>query len=88
MAPDFRLVAHATQRNAGELAAQRVRHAAAQGSLADARRADQTKDRSFQLVFQLDHREKFQQTVFHLAQTVVLLVENPCGGGQVDFVLR
>ena len=61
MPANLRFVAHAAQGNAREFAAQRVRHAFAQGSFADAGRADEAKNRAFDLFASLDDREKFQQ---------------------------
>ena len=60
MAADFRLVPHAAQRDARELAAQRVGHAFAQRGLADARRADEAKNRPFDLFPAFDDGEEIR----------------------------
>ena len=87
MAADFRLVAHAAQRDARELAAQRVGHTFAERGFADARRADQTKNRPFDLLPAFDHREKFEEALLDFRQTKVLFVQNALGFLQINLVL-
>ena len=50
VAANLRFVAHSAQRNARELAAERVGHAFAERGFADAGRADEAKDRAFDLL--------------------------------------
>ena len=88
MPANLRFVAHAAERDAGKLAAQRIRYALAKRGLANAWGADEAKNRPFQFVLQFDDRQELQQAVLDLAQTVVLLVENARGGREVNFVLR
>ncbi|OQB89776.1 MAG: hypothetical protein BWX84_02267 [Verrucomicrobia bacterium ADurb.Bin118] len=85
---DFRLVAHAAQGDAGKLAAEGIRHALAEGSLARARRAYQTEDRPFEFFAMFDDRDELKQPLLDLGQSVMLFVENPFSGGQVYFILR
>ena len=87
MPANLRLVAHAAERDAGKLASQRIGHAPAERGLANARRADEAKNRPFQFVLQLDDRQELQQAVLYFAQSVMLLVENLGRGGEVNFVL-
>src|SRR5438093_1223961 len=87
MPANLRLVAHAAERNAGELPAQCIAYALAQRGFAYARRADQAKNRPLQFVLQLDDRQELQQAVLYFAQSVVLLVENVGCRGQINFVL-
>ena len=87
MAANFRLVPHAAEGNAGEFAPQGVGHAFAQGSFADAGRADQAEDGAFELLLELDDGQEFQQAVLDFAQAEMLLVQQRGGVGQVQFVL-
>ena len=87
MPANLRFIPHPAQRNARELAPQRVRHAPAQGSLAHARRPNQAENRPFDLFPALDHRQEFQQPILYLRQPEMLLVENALGFGQVELVL-
>src|SRR5207253_4953729 len=87
MPANLRLVAHAAERNAGELPAQCIAYALAQRGFAYARRADQAKNRPLQFVLQLDDRQELQQAVLYFAQSVMLFVENAGRGREVNFVL-
>ena len=76
MAANLRFVAHAAERDARELAAQRVGHAFAERGFADAGRADEAEDRAFDLFAAFDDGEKFEQAVFDFRQAEMLLVQN------------
>ena len=69
VAANLGFVAQAAEGDAGELAAERVGHAFAQGGLAHAGRADQTKDRALEILLQLDDGDEFEQPVLDLFQT-------------------
>ena len=88
MTADLGFIAHAAQCNSRKLAPQRVGHAPAERSLADTGRAHEAEDRPFQSILQLDDGQKLQQSVLHLGQTVVLLIENARGRGEINFVFR
>ena len=88
MPANFRLIPHAAKGNAGKFSAQRVRHAFAQGGLAHAGRPDQAKNRAFQLLFELDDGQKFQQAVLDFAQPKMLFVQQPPRRRQIQLVLR
>ena len=87
VAANFRLIAHAAERDAGELAPQRVRHAFAERGFADAGRADQAENRAFDLLAALDDGDEFDQPVLDLGQAEMLLVQNFLGGLQIQLVL-
>ena len=87
VAADFRLVAQTAERDACELATERVGHAFAERGLADAGRAGEAEDRAFEIVLELDDGEKFQQPLLHFLQAEMLFVENFGRGFEVDFIL-
>jgi len=86
VAADFGLVAHAAQGDAGELPAEGIGDAAAQGGLADTGRADQAEDRPLELLAAFDDRQELEQAVLDFDQAEMLVVENPLGLGEVNFV--
>src|SRR5258707_612464 len=88
MPADLRLVPHAAQRDAGKLPAQRVRHALAEGCLADAGRSNEAKDRALDLFLELDDRQEFQQAVLYFRQAKMLLIQNLLRHLEVKLVLR
>ena len=87
VAANLGFITHAAQGDARKLPPQRIGHAPAQGGLAHTRRADQTKDGSFDLFAPLDHRQKFQQAVLDFCQSKVLFVEDALSLCQIDLVL-
>ena len=87
MAADLGLVAHAAERDAHELAAERLGDRARQRRLADARRADEAQDRPLQGRVQLAHREVFEDAILQLVEAGVLLVEHVLGARQVDHLV-
>src|SRR5262249_60247196 len=88
MAANFGLIAHAAERNADELASSRSRYRFAERGLADARRTDQTKDRTGQLVGALLHGEIFDDALLDLLETIVIGIENLLGERQILLDLR
>ena len=87
MAADLRLVLHAAQRQAHELAAQRARDRLAERGLAHAGRPDEAEQRALHLVLQLAHREVLDDALLDLLQAVVVLVEDPLRLREVEVVL-
>jgi hypothetical protein len=75
VAAKLRLVAHAAQREPLELAAEGACDGAAQGCLADARRADEAEDGALRVAAQLDDGEEFEDALLDLFEAVVVLVE-------------
>ena len=88
MAADLGLVAHAAERDADELAAQRARDRAPERGLADARRADEAEDRAAGVRLQLAHGEIFEDALLDLFEIVVILVEHLLRVREVEVVLR
>ena len=82
MAADLRLVAHAAERDAHELAVHRARDRLAERRLADAGRADEAEDRPLHreraalLRLQLPHRQVLDDAFLDLVEIVVILVEH------------
>ena len=76
MAADLRLVAHAADREADELAPERVRDRVPERGLADARRPDEAEDLPRDLVAQLRDGEVLDDPVLHLLEVEVVVVEH------------
>ncbi len=76
VAADLRLVAHAADRDALELAAHRVGDRAAERRLADAGRADEAEDRRARVGLELAHGEELEDAVLDLLDVVVVVVEH------------
>ena len=87
MAADLGLVAHAAERDAHELAAERARDRAAERRLAGAGRADEAEDRALQVALEREHRDVLEDAVLHLLEVVVVLVEDALRLGDVEAVL-
>src|SRR5690606_34598268 len=85
---NLRLIAHAAERHADELAIRRARDRLAQRGLADARRPDETQDRALQRLHTLLHREVFDDALLDLLEPVVVLVEHLLGVRDVVVDLR
>jgi len=75
----------AAQRNPRKLAPQRVGHAPGREKSCDAGRAHEARIGPFSLFFSLMTPET-PAGVLHLGQTVVLLIENARGCGEINFV--
>ena len=88
MAANLRLVVHAAQRDALELAAQGPRNRPAQAGFAHARRSHEAQDRSLHVRLQLQHAQVIQNAVLHLLQLVVVLVQNLLRFANVDLRAR
>ena len=86
VAPNLRLVPHAAQGEAHELAAQGPGDGAAQGGLAGARRAHEAEDGALHVGLQFPHRQVFQDAFLDLFQVVVVFVQDLPGLGQVQVV--
>jgi len=76
---DFRFVTHAAKRHAHEFPVCGFGNALAKRCLADARRPDQAKNRTFHLLYARLYGEVFQYPVFHLFQPVVIFIEHLLG---------
>ena len=76
MPPDLRLVVHAAEGHADELAAHGARDRTAEGGLAHAGRADQAQDRPFEVPRQLDDRQVLEDVFLGFFQPVVIGVEH------------
>ncbi len=88
MAADLRLVAHAAQTHAHQLAPRRAGDTCHYRRFAHAGRAYETKDRPLQILGELVHRQIFHDTLFHLFQAVVVFVENLPRALQIEVVVR
>ena len=87
VAADLGLVAHAAQRHADELAAQRPGDGPAERGLAHAGRPHQAEDRALLVGLQLAHRQVLEDALLHLLEVVVVAVEDVAGLGDVELVL-
>ena len=83
MAADLRLVAHAAQRHANEVATCGLGDRLAERGLADAGRTDEAQDRALHLVDALLDREVLEDALLHLLEAVMIGVENLLGVLQV-----
>src|SRR3546814_5622014 len=88
LAADLRLVAYAAEAHAHEIAAGGPGDRLAERGLADARRADQAKDRSLDLLHALLNREIFENPLLDLLQAIVVGVEHLLGELDVALDLR
>ena len=84
VAADFRLVAHAAERHAHELAAERLGDRARQRGLADAGRADEAEDRPLHVRVQLADGQVLEDAVLRLLEAGVVGVEHALRLRQVD----
>ena len=76
VAADLRLVAHAAQGDAHEVAAEGARHRPAEGGLARARGADEAEDGALDSALELAHGDEVEDPLLDLFQVVVVLVED------------
>ena len=89
MSADLRLVAHAAEGDADELAVEGAGDGAAERGLADAGRSDEAEDRPLHLLAaQLAHGEVFEDALLDLLEVVVILVEDLAGAGEIVVVGR
>ena len=83
MAADLRLVAHAAQRHADELAVGAAGDGLGERGLAHAGGADQAEDRALGLVHELAHGQELDDALLDLLQAVVVLVQDALRAQQV-----
>ena len=90
MATNFAFVPHAAQRHAHKVASRGFSDGAAKRSLADARRAHEAEYRSFHLAGAFLHGEIFQDPLFHLVETIMVVIKLLLGLGEIglDFLAR
>ena len=79
VAADLGLVAHAAEREAHELAVERLRDALRERRLADAGRAREAQDRPARLRDELAHGEELEDALLDLLEAVVVLVQDLLG---------
>jgi hypothetical protein len=84
MAGYLRLVADAAERDAHELAAERLRDRSRERRLADARRADEAEDRPLHAGIELADREVFENAILGLLEPRVLVVHDRLGLLEID----
>ena len=87
MTADLRFVAHATERNAHELAPQCACYRPAQRSFADARRADKAQDWPLHIAAQFAHGQVFEHPLLYLGQPIVVFVEYLRSRGNIQTVI-
>ena len=84
MTADLGFVVHPAQRDAHELAPQRLGDALAERGLAHAGRPDEAQDGRLALRVELAHREELEDALLDLVQTEVVLVEDATRLGEID----
>ncbi len=88
MAADLGLVVQTAEAYALEFPPRGARDRLTQGGLAHAGRADETQNRALAVRFQLAHGEKFENALLDLGQSVMVLVQDAAGLGNVDALIR
>ena len=88
VATQLRFIVQAAQAHALELAAHGTGDGLAQGGLADAGGADEAEDGCLRIRVQLQHSQRFQDALLHVAQAVVVFVEHLLRMVQVQRVFR
>ena len=88
MAADFGFIAHATERHAHELAAERPRDRSRERRFADARRPDEAENRPLHLGIQLADRQIFENAVLRLLEAGVIRVQDALCERQIDHFVR
>ena len=84
MPADLRLVAHAAERDADELAVERARDRLRERGLADPRGTDEAEDGPLHGRVELAHREVLENAVLGLVEPAVVVVEHLPGAREVD----
>ncbi len=87
MAAYLRLIAHAAQRHAHELAVGGARDALTQRGLAHARRAHQAQDGAAQILHALLYGQVFDDALLDLLQPVMVALEHLLGRRDVQMTL-
>src|SRR5207247_2066343 len=85
---DLRLVAHAAERHAHELAAERVRDRARERRLAHSGRAEEAEDRALHLWIQLAYGEELEDAVLDFLEPRVVGVQHLLRVTQIERVFR
>lgn len=88
VSPDVGLVAHSSQRDPVELAAQRLGHGPPHTRLADPGGAHEAQDGAFQVVLELPHGQVLQHPLLQLLHGVVVVVQEDAGRADVQPVCR
>ena len=88
VAADLRLVPHASQADAHIFLVQRLRNAAGDGGFAGSGRSYQTDDGTVSLLRQAPDRQKFQNPLLDLLQSVMIPLQNILRTLQIRVVLR
>ena len=84
MPADFGLVAHASERDADELPAERLRDRTRQRRLSDAGRADETENRTLDVGVQLPDREVFEDAVLSLLESGMVGIQHVLGLWEIN----
>ncbi len=79
VALDLRLVAHAAQGEAVELAVEAARDGLADGGLAHSGRTDQADDRAGKAAFEQSRRDELEDARLHVVEPVVVFVQHLAG---------
>ena len=87
MAADLRLVVHAAEGNARELAVRGMGNAHGDARLARARRADQTQHAALDIGRELAHGQIFRDAVLDLFEAEMLIVEHFARGAHIEPLL-
>ena len=88
VAANLSFIVNAAQRQAHKLSIERARDRTTQRSLANSRRANQTKNRAFRFFLQLANSQRFDDSILNLLESVVIFVENLLGLFQIEIVNR
>lgn len=83
MASHFSLVADSTQGQANELAAGGARNRLGQRGLPYARRSNEADNRTLCLWCQLPHRQKLEDPLLYLIQSIVVFIQDLLCPGQI-----
>ena len=73
---DLRLIPDSSETDPHILSVQRTGHGFGNGCFSGSRRSHQTQDGAFALAVQLADSQIFQDSFFHLFQTIVILIQN------------
>ena len=87
VAADFGFIPHAAEGHADILPAERLGDGLAERSLADARGAVQANDGGLHVALQLEYGEVLDDALLDLFQSIVVLIEDLLGVGEVEVVL-
>ena len=88
VASNLRLVGHAADGHPHELPPQGIGDGGAKRRLAHARRSGEAENRTFEMTFQLEHRQELQHALLHLFQAVMAGIENLFSLFEIELILR